>query len=337
MLHITIIWLLRLFGCLLIYVAAFMKEDEEGQWQNRLEEWSKAIVHRKETALSSATAFMGGVAELASRVFDALFGKKLFSIRGIGVSICYSLASLVLCLELLSAINPHKFGSASFQNWGWFLLFVSLGSLPSIIGPQKEPLWIWGLALFALIVIPVLKAADIVYQKFGTARTAGMLLFLAVLFGVSFVCDVLYIALTRWMLRKLWKQIHLLKMIGILFVNILLAIFLMAGPFILGLIEVLGAVKINAPASVGAFGIGLMLGTVLNFVDILACSVFLLLLALMLLHRIFWPILERPIYACARFGIIKEKKLLWTLGGFLLFVPGHGESIWNILQKAIKP
>ena len=337
MLHHTIIWALRLFGCLLIYAAAFMREDEEGRWQNRLEQWREAIGRRKETALSTFTAFMGGVAELTSHVFDLLFGKKLFSLRGVGVSICYSLASLLLCMELLSAVNSHKFGPMLLENWGWFLLFALLGSIPSIISAEKESLWVWGLAVFVIVIIPLFKVADIVYQKFGTAPTAGMFLFLVLLFGVSFGCDILYIALTRWMLRKASEQIRLPKMVGILLLNVLLALILATGPFLLGLIEVIGAVKFNAPAIVGAFGIGLMFGTVLNFVDIVACSVFLLLLTFMLVHRLLWPVLERPIYAGARFGIIKEKKLLWGLGVALLFVPGHGESIWGMLQKILKP
>ena len=313
-----------------------MKENEEGQWQNRLEQWRDAVGRRKEIALSTSTAFTRGIAELASHFFDLLFGKRLFSIRGVGVSICYSLASVLLCLELLSLINPHKFGPILLQNWAWLLFFAVLGSIPSIINTEKESLWVWGLSVFAVVVVPLFKLADLVHQKFGTARTAGMFLFLALMFALSFGSDILYIALTRWMLRKVSVQIRMPKMIGILLLNALLAVVLAAGPFLLGVIELIGAVKLNAPASVGAFGIGLMFGTVLNFVDIIACSVFLLLLAFMLLHRLLWPVLERPIYACARFGIIKEKKLLWALGVAFLFVPGHGESIWSILQKIVK-
>jgi hypothetical protein len=335
LLHHIIIWALRLFGCLLIYAAAFMYENEEGQWQNRLEQWREAIVRSKETALLTFTAFMGGVAKLASRSFDLLFGTKLFSMRGVGVSICYSLASVLLCLEVLSFLNPQKFGPLLIQNWGWFFFFVILGSIPSIISAEKGALSLWGLAVFAIVIFPLFKIADIVHQQFGIARTAGMFLFLALLFAVSFGCDILYIALTRWMLRKVSEQIRLPKMIGILLLNALLAVILAAGPFLLGLIEIIGAVKFNAPASVGAFGIGLMLGTALNFVDIIACSVFLLLLTFMLLHRLIWPILEMPIYACARFGIIKNKKLLWGLGAAFLFVPGNGESIWKMLQRII--
>lgn len=312
-----------------------MREDEEGRWQNRLEQWREAIGRRKETALSAFTAFMGGVAKLASRAFDLLFGKKLLSIRGVGVSICYSLASVVLCIEVATIINPHKFGPMLLQNWAWFLFFAVLGSIPSIIGAEKETLWLWGLAIFGIIVIPVLKVADIAQQKFGMARTVGTLLFLVLLFGLSFGCDILYIALTRWMLRKVSQQIRLPKMVGILLLNVVLALVLATGPFLLGLIEIVGAVKLHAPTAVGAFGIGLMFGTVLNSVDIVACSVFLLLLAFMLLHRLLWPVLERPIYACARFGIFKQKKLLWTVGIALLLVPGHGESIWSSIQKII--
>jgi hypothetical protein len=34
-----------------------------------------------------------------------------------------------------------------------------------------------------------------------------------------------------------------------------------------------------------------------------------------------WPILERPIYALYRYGIIRNKKLLWGVGVALLVGP----------------
>jgi hypothetical protein len=61
-----------------------------------------------------------------------------------------------------------------------------------------------------------------------------------------------------------------------------------------------------------------MMGTALNFVDIVACSVFLLLLLFILLHRLIWPVMERPVYACARYGVINKKTLLWFVGSGLI-------------------
>lgn len=245
-LHIIMIWVFRLLGCLLIYAAVFMYEDEEGRWQNRLERWRETIIRTRESALSRFTAFMSGVAGLASHVFDRLFGKKLFSVRGVAVSICYSIASFFLCLELLSAINPQKFGQMLFQNWGMIVFFVLLGSVPAIVDTGKETLWLGGLAVFGVVIYPLAKFADAVSQKFGYARTLGMLLFVAMVFSLSFGFDVLYIALTRWMLRKASRQMQLPKIIGIVFLNALLGVVIALGPLVIGLLGIVSAVKFNA-------------------------------------------------------------------------------------------
>ena len=58
--------------------------------------------------------------------------------------------------------------------------------------------------------------------------------------------------------------------------------------------------------------------TVTNLVDI-ACVVLLAGIMLMLVvHRAVWPTIQRPIYAANRKGLIKNTKLLGTLGAMLL-------------------
>jgi hypothetical protein len=49
----------------------------------------------------------------------------------------------------------------------------------------------------------------------------------------------------------------------------------------------------------------------------------------MLGHRLFWPILERPLYAACRFGLVRRKKLLGAAGVTLLAaaIPGVAELL----------
>jgi hypothetical protein len=332
--HTVIVWVLRLIGCLLIYAAVFIYEDEEGIWQNRLEKWRDRIKRARTSSLSKLSVFMGGIAELTGKLFDHLFGKTLFSVRGVGVSVCYSIASFFFSLQLISLWK--KMPPMSFEGWALVTFFAVLGTVPAIVGgEERETLWIWGLAIFASVVFPILKFADIVRVKFGLARTLGGLLFVIVLFGISFACDVLYIALTRWMMRKASQAVQFPKIIGIVLLNALLGITLALGPFALGFILLMSTVKLNGPQSLGVFSVGLMLGPILNFVDVVACSVFLLLMLFVLVHRLIWPVLERPLYACARYGVIKNKKLLWALGGTLILVPSHSVSIWEWLLKTV--
>lgn len=79
------------------------------------------------------------------------------------------------------------------------------------------------------------------------------------------------------------------------------------------------------------FGIGMALVAACNFLDILASSVFLLLMILMLTHRLLWPLMERPLYAFKRFGVIRQKKVLWAFAVTLMF----GPSGWNLLREML--
>jgi hypothetical protein len=65
----------------------------------------------------------------------------------------------------------------------------------------------------------------------------------------------------------------------------------------------------------------------LNIIDLIACGVVFVILAAFIIHRIFWPLLERPLYAAARYGLISRKKLLWLIGGILVMGPANTKSV----------
>jgi ABC-type Fe3+-siderophore transport system permease subunit len=92
------------FGLLLILLSVVLYETEEGNIQNKLEEWWVVLCETESRAVKKHAAFVAGVAGLAGRVFDRLFGQKLFSPRSLGVSACFSLASLgLVCARGLSS------------------------------------------------------------------------------------------------------------------------------------------------------------------------------------------------------------------------------------------
>lgn len=317
--HRLFLWIRIILGFLFIYAALFLYEDEEGVWQNRLEKWRYAVGRKKESSMAGVAQFVRSIAALTGRIFDRLFGYQLISLRGIGVSACYSIASFLLSLQLVSILKLPKAPPMSLETWFQFGLFCILGSIPAFI--QKKELWLWGMAVFASTVIPFGRVFDLFALKVGYSLTFGVSTFVVFIFSVSLAFDVLYIALTRWMLRKAAESARLFKIIGVIALNCALGVFLGIGPIILGLIALTIDVKLSGPTWFGVASIGVMLGSLLNLVDILACSAFLLVLIFILLHRLVWPLIERPLYACARFQVIKNKKLLWTAGLVLIFAP----------------
>jgi hypothetical protein len=57
-------WLRWPLGFLFVYAAAFVREDEEGAIQNRLEEWWIRLMYARERSLSRTARFLSGVAQL---------------------------------------------------------------------------------------------------------------------------------------------------------------------------------------------------------------------------------------------------------------------------------
>jgi hypothetical protein len=56
-----------------------------------------------------------------------------------------------------------------------------------------------------------------------------------------------------------------------------------------------------------------------NILDALLSLLFLVVAALMLLHRLVWPVIERPVFALCRYHVfLKQKKVVFTVGVTLL-------------------
>jgi hypothetical protein len=82
-------------------------------------------------------------------------------------------------------------------------------------------------------------------------------------------------------------------------------------------------------------GVGVVSVALLNFGDIVACSVFFVVMVFVLVHRLLWPTLERPVYALQRYGVIRRKALLSSIGAALLFGPKGVELAKYIIQHAM--
>ncbi len=64
-----------------------------------------------------------------------------------------------------------------------------------------------------------------------------------------------------------------------------------------------------------------------NLVDALCLLLLILIMAILLAHRLAWPLLKRPIYAANRKQLIKNTKLLGTLGTMLLLYAFPNNSV----------
>jgi hypothetical protein len=61
----------------------------------------------------------------------------------------------------------------------------------------------------------------------------------------------------------------------------------------------------------------------------LIAGLIIIVMGLIALHRVLWPLMARPVYALAQHGVIRQHKLLGSLG-FALFALGIGSLPWLI-------
>jgi len=335
-------WLRWLLIVLLAYVG-LMKEEQEGLWENRLELWLKRVYAHQESSFAKVTALARAVASLVRGLTERVFGTRLFSLRFLGVSIFYGLASLNLTV-LVSPFVPHRTQSLQmtplpgagtrpdfFQHLVWFVLFLVLGSAPALlasIGQMSRWVWLIWIAFFVRWMFPLIGVATVVDHLWGHRSTARFGLGLLVLVGVSFLLDMLFVATTRWILamaanaRKPW--------------NVLLAIVLDAG---LGYAVIVGPVWLGVEFFVrsnrSTMSFALMLVFALKSLDFVIALLVFVFLLLIVIHAILWFILERPVYACLRFKLIRDKKFVRGAILALLTLPKLG-TVWALFIALLK-
>jgi predicted RNA-binding Zn-ribbon protein involved in translation (DUF1610 family) len=184
--------------------------------------------------------------------------------------------------------------------------------LPFLLGR----LWAFVAWALAALIFLFRSAGFVVFgvQKYGYAPVLRVLGVLLALLLLSLGFDVLYISITRWMLRRMLEIRRLHELVGLIVLDVVLAIVLVYVP-----IEMATAMM-KSPLLEKA-GVAVLLLVMFNFGDFVACSIFFIVMLAVLAHRLMWPILERPIYALHRYGVIRNKKLLWSVGSALLIGP----------------
>lgn len=317
-------FLLHALGAVFICAGLFLYEDEEGKFQNKVEEWWVRLSDTQSVSRSKVAAFMQGVARLTADGFDTLFGRHLFSLRLIPVSIYLSLASLFLLMFLFFRRVANPGAATRYEAFLIFLSFVALALVPALL-KNKWLLAIW----WAIIPVNLLSMTGFVaflVKTRGTRATIRGIGLVALLFLVSLLCDLTYIVLTRYILRRVSRIDHPPEIVIMILVNL-------AALAIPLFVPIYGALALVNYAPYAAAMV--MFSLMFNAIDFLVGFAGLLLALLLLLHRLFWPTIQRPLYAIYRFAPIKRKRWLFATGLALLFLPTHttGQLLRTILEK----
>jgi hypothetical protein len=312
-------------GLALLYAALFLKETEEGQIQNRLENLWVDIDDLSRAALSKQTAFLQQVSAMANSALNKLFGARLFAARAVSASLCFSLGSALLILLSMGewiglVINPKLqvyaliFGIVSFL----------IGLLPT---PYRYFgfLWVSGFMILVLHGDWQMPHAES-WLHFLMKES---LPFFVVLVG-GFISDILFIALSRWCLRKSSQLKNGWKIASLLSLNGCIGLTLISPVILQTLIVIRRNYMEHRMDSLLLFlGASNLVGGAISFL-------FVALAFASLLHLVIWPILEKPIYSLQRYGVARNPKLLASTSATCLGLAWPHSPIIQFIIKLIR-
>ena len=149
--------------------------------------------------------------------------------------------------------------------------------------------------------------------------TSGLIIFSSIYVGLirGVLCDILFIMLTRWQLRWSMGFESFTKICVIILLNCIAAILLVIGPILIMILSLMLWGGSDTGLSRG-LETAWWVTSYSNVFGAMFALAFVFLAIIMLLHRIFWELLERPVYALQKLGLARRSKLLGTIGTILI-------------------
>lgn len=317
-------------GGLLVYAVVTMFPDEEGKLQNRIENLWVAIDDMQQSAVGRATALFNRIASYVTRIYNRILGVRLISVQMVGVSSASSLAGFFLgtayvsfaLLSLLMSkhvtINP-KFNPALLLIGvlslvlGCFALVFAV--LPSLIRNR------FGRALSLLPLVLFMCGMSMPIIRAHVALNPTQLTVLAGLF-IGIASDILVLAAVRFSVRLISASTRLREIVIAVIIQVVALLLLAVVPFEL----TTALLAANQDSLVAKF---LLSSLMFNLFTVLGVAAFLALLAVVLLHRIFWPLLGRVVYSAARFKPLQNNRKTFALIGIVCAMYGLGVLSWQ--------
>jgi hypothetical protein len=306
-------------AALVFFYAAFaLYEDDEQKVQVRLEEFWLQVADQSGKAVRRARNILAVAARLTGRILDRLFGPALISWRAafaagglFGGSL--AITSGVAALALPGGLVERLMSMLAVVT-GLLLAFISVNPAdPS--APKRG-------CLGALIVIPSMLLI-------GKAMNSGipgpfdhiaLPLLGALLLGL---CNyLLAVIVIRWAVAKCETAGTSVRVL-VLLLLVAMAVSTVLGPGVL-------ALKWSPESKVSTFLIAAGAGNVMAGLAVLAFGVVLVLVTIDVMA---WPILARTVYPAQRNQIVRNRKLLASLG--VLCATGAGVPILSAVGEAI--
>jgi hypothetical protein len=301
--------LIGALGVLAFYAAFFMYEDEEGRWQNRIEQLWISISDRALLVGSKSAAFFNKVADIVTVGFNRMFGVHLMSLRMIGASTAYSLAFFLLLYYVLESSSAQVIiNEVAFNTRHIVLVFAVIFALAAILPAVFASRWFVAISFFPLAIIALYFWVDISTQIAANKVPEGPII-LAMSMPIGVASDILLLAVVRSLVRYISINAAISRILLATVSQIMVGLVLILGPILfLIFLQVIG----SNPGKMLSRGIEFV--SVFNIFSAILAFSFSLTLIAVLLHRLTWPSLGRLIYPFARYEFVRNRKFLATFG-----------------------
>jgi hypothetical protein len=302
-----------ILGCIAFYLAFFLYEDDQGKLQNRIENLWVSVHDRARETDSLFVALINKSTRAVVSVSNVFFGKKLFSVQMVSVSMNASMLLILLTSFLMmiadATSSPDKRQLIFFTP---FTLVVAACLFCAIRFAQRS--------LVYLTLVPVL--AFMVSLSVSTTPLAGFRYFIApVLLILSVALDAVALACIRKTFALIAAETTLKSIVKSILVLMLICVASEALPMMAiqidaayhhaGLPEITDLGGNPAEKAIRSLALGLFALDLTTFFYALVPAVVLFGL---LLHKLFWPVLSRAIYPVARHKIFVNQKAMAAVG-----------------------
>lgn len=286
--------LLAILGILFLYVAFFLKEDEEG----RIENWVSTVWHEIDEKAKAAGgifySFSVKVAEIYLQVIDRIFGERTLSIQSIGMAIWLSLFSFYAGFAVIDIGTPVVYRELRTP-----FIYLTIVVVQSLFARR----WLNWISLL-LLCFEQVRWALFFSRLYGPPGATVW----ATTFVGGGIIDLFWLFANRAIAKWASKTASLTAVFSWLVCSALSVL----------------AMKLNmAEAADSRFYNSLVLylrvpATALVYNRLFTGGMSLLVLLVLLtliLHRVCWPFLSRAIYPLKRFGLFEHRKLMAALAG----------------------
>jgi hypothetical protein len=275
--------------------AVFARPGEAERHENYLTEWWVWIEQRREAALRWPAAFLQVVATITTTIFDRWFGPRLLSARAASMSATISLlaVNLVVSANVIRHvrigwrpywyidIEPTRFSILAAFAFGALLLLLHLF--------VRRFHLIIVCAAIGLYYVPVLVETSVkagyppAFAEFLKANIKlHVSLVGAISLCLSLLCDVLFIALSRYLIRRALKSTSAFRISVLVFGTLVGGLALVSFPIVLFL-----AADPHMPSVLSMvlapFGLTLAM---MNLSDLLVALVFFIIALALVIHRL---------------------------------------------------